>query len=107
MNEGSILTVTKSKNKGNWWYVTYNGQSGYAHKNYLTTTAPEVRVATSSMKTSMYEKANSSGKIRTTITAGSRYVVYTNRTSKSSTDYYVFWNGTAGFIKRSSSAFLY
>lgn len=103
MDEGSVVTVTKSKNSGSWYYVTYNGQSGYAHKSYLTTTAPEVRIVLSSLKTSMYAKADSDADIRTKIPAGSRYVVYTNRTAKNSDYYLAFWNGTAGYIKRSSA----
>lgn len=33
--EGASVKVTPSKNKGNWWYVTYNGKSGYSYSKYL------------------------------------------------------------------------
>ena len=46
--EGAAVKVTSSKNSGSWWYVTYNGKSGYAFKNYLTTTAPKSKTESSS-----------------------------------------------------------
>ncbi|MBO5150010.1 MAG: InlB B-repeat-containing protein, partial [Anaerotignum sp.] len=39
--EGAAVKVTPSKNSGSWWYVTYNGKSGYSYSKYLTTTAPK------------------------------------------------------------------
>ena len=39
--EGASVKVTPSKNSGSWWYVTYNGKSGYSYSSYLTTTAPK------------------------------------------------------------------
>lgn len=33
--EGASVKVTPSKNKGSWWYVTYNGKSGYSYSKYL------------------------------------------------------------------------
>ena len=41
--EGAAVTVTLSKNSGNWWYITYNGKSGYSYSSYLTTTAPTTK----------------------------------------------------------------
>ena len=33
--EGASVKVTPSKNSGSWWYVTYNGKSGYSYSKYL------------------------------------------------------------------------
>ena len=54
--EGAAVKVTPSKNSGSWWYVTYNGKSGYSFKNYLTTTAPKAK-ATQLIKNGTYEIA--------------------------------------------------
>lgn len=35
--EGAACTVYPDKASGSWYWVTYNGVSGYAHKNYLVT----------------------------------------------------------------------
>lgn len=43
--EGAAVKVTPSKNSGSWWYVTYNGKSGYSYSKYLTTTAPKAKAA--------------------------------------------------------------
>lgn len=40
MPEGAACTVYPSKSSGNWYYVKYNGISGYAYGKYLTTTKP-------------------------------------------------------------------
>ena len=52
--EGASVKVTPSKNSGSWWYVTYNGKSGYSYSKYLTTTAPK---ATQLIKDGTYEIA--------------------------------------------------
>lgn len=52
--EGAAVKVTPSKNSGSWWYVTYNGKSGYSYGKYLTTTAPK---ATQLIKDGTYEIA--------------------------------------------------
>ncbi len=35
--EGCMCTVYPDKASGNWWWVEYNGVSGYAYSKYLTT----------------------------------------------------------------------
>lgn len=54
--EGAAVKVTPSKNSGSWWYVTYNGKSGYSYSSYLTTTAPKAK-ATQLIKNGTYEIA--------------------------------------------------
>ena len=54
--EGASVKVTPSKNSGSWWYVTYNGKSGYSYSKYLTTTAPKAK-ATQLIKNGTYEIA--------------------------------------------------
>ena len=46
--ENGKVTVDPSKNSGNWYWVTYNGTSGYSYKKYLTTEAPYVAPAPTS-----------------------------------------------------------
>ena len=54
--EGASVKVTPSKNSGSWWYVTYNGKSGYSYSKYLTTTAPKAK-ETQLIKNGTYEIA--------------------------------------------------
>ena len=35
MDEGVYCTIDLSRTSGNWYYVTYNGVSGYAYNRYL------------------------------------------------------------------------
>ena len=33
---GASMRVYPDKTSGNWYYVTYNGVTGYAYKTYIT-----------------------------------------------------------------------
>ena len=68
--EGAACTVDPSKTSGNWYWVTYNGVSGYSYKSYLTTSKPSSGSASSSSSAS-------------TSTSASTYTAYVTGTGSS------------------------
>jgi uncharacterized repeat protein (TIGR02543 family) len=70
--EGEACTVYPGRSIGNWYYVSYNGVSGYAYGKYLTTTKPATNTITTT-----------NGTYYVTIPANYEVSCYTNATDTS------------------------
>lgn len=97
--EGGAVEVISTS--GTYWKVKYNGITGYAHKNYLTKTAPQISIYEGKTAVPVYSKANASSAKRITVPAGDDIVVFTNRTNNGFTIAY-YNNQTAGYINLGS-----
>ena len=93
--EGGKCTVDFSRSSGNWWYVTYNGVSGYSYKSYLTTTAPAAYRVKGTDGSLMINSKASAGCAIGSIPEGA---VCTVNSSKSVGNWwYVTYNGKSGY----------
>lgn len=96
--EGAALTVYPGKTSGNWYWVEYNGVSGYSYKDYISPN-PNSNTRTgiisgtdgSLVINSKPQKGNQIG----LIPEGASCTVYTDKTSGNW--YWVKYNGVSGY----------
>lgn len=102
--EGAACTVTPSKNKDGWCYVTYNGVSGYSSGNYLSKSKPSSGGTSSNTRTGVVRGADgylninskpASGNSIGQIPEGASCTVYPDK--KSGNWYWVSYNGVSGY----------
>lgn len=98
--EGAACTVYTDRLSGSWYYVSYNGVSGYAHKNYLTFNT-RTGVVHDAGRLAINNKPAVSPRWSTeigTIPDGASVRVYPDKTSGSW--YYVTYNGITGYAHK-------
>lgn len=98
--EGGSCTVYTDRLSGSWYYVSYNGVSGYAHKNYLTFTT-RTGVVHDAGRLAINNKPAVSPRWSTEIGSipdGASVRVYPDKTSGSW--YYVTYNGITGYAHK-------
>lgn len=102
--EGAACTVTPSKNKDGWCYVTYNGVSGYSSGNYFSKSKPSSGGTSSNTRTGVVRGADgylninskpASGNSIGKIPEGKSCTVYPDKTSGNW--YWVSYNGVSGY----------
>lgn len=96
--EGASCIADMNRVSGNWYWVTYNGVSGYSYNRYLTTEAPQTQTAYVVGTSSGYLAINSrpqAGYEISNIPEGGCLTVYTNRTNGNW--YWVCYNGVYGY----------
>ena len=95
--DGAAITVYPDKTSGSWYYVAYNGVTGYAHKNYITFNT-RTGVVNGCDQLAINNKAAVSPTYSTEIGAiprGASMRVYPDKTSGNW--YYVTYNGVTGY----------